>query len=315
MNDYVCNFDTHCDSRLQKPKSYVTKRSVSSFINKHQVNLISCFLIDKPLWQIKNMVTLLLQHGQINNVKSSNVEELHYFFQKKTKSSSQEHENMKSGLPDACWWMMIQNVLLHMILVFANKNHNEYQNDTHNLQSFDSILLVFYSIMVFSVILDSSLITENVLDIQSFFLILAFHINDIDHAEFFYFQYSELYLRYTTYTSHIPHQYLGITQCFHNCSAYIRVVYCLYMIKHYAFTHFLLVNFEKWKFSKLNLSYNINFSEKKKICDHDFGAISFDAAHDEHNNLHFCIYCRFNCVLGKFTDIMCICPDLFLYSY
>ena len=37
--------------------------------------------------------------------------------------------------------------------------------------------------MVFSVIFDSSFIIKNVLDIQSFFLLLAFHINDI-HYDF-----------------------------------------------------------------------------------------------------------------------------------
>ena len=71
--------------------------------------------------------------------------------------------------------------------------------------------------MVFLVIFDSSLIIENVLDIQRFFLVLAFYINDIDH---------------------------------------------------------------------------------------DFSAASFDAAHDHHNNLNFCVYYHFNCVLGKFTDIV-----------
>ena len=49
--------------------------------------------------------------------------------------------------------------------------------------------------------------------------------------------------------------------------------------------------------------------------DHDFNAFSFDASHDDHNILNFCIYCHFNCVLIKFTDIMSICPDLFLCSY
>ena len=44
-------------------------------------------------------------------------------------------------------------------------------------------------------------------------------------------------------------------------------------------------------------------------------AFSLDAAHEDHNNLNFCIYFHFNCVLMKATDIMCICPDLFLCSY
>ena len=48
---------------------------------------------------------------------------------------------------------------------------------------------------------------------------------------------------------------------------------------------------------------------------HDFSAFSFDAAHDDHNNLNFCIYCHFNGVLMKFTNIMCVFPDLFLCSY
>ena len=82
--------------------------------------------------------------------------------------------------------------------------------------------------MVFSVIFDSSLIIKNILDIRSFFSILAYHIKDIDH---------------------------------------------------------------------------------------DFSALSLDAAHGDHNNLKFCIYCHFNCVLMKFTDIICICLDLFLCSY
>ena len=120
----------------------------------------------KTLWQMKSMVKLMLQHTQIDHVKSSNVEELHYFLNKIPKSSSQKHENMKSCLPNTCWWY---RTFCYMISVIANKNHNEYQNNTHNLQSsFDSILIVFYSIMVFSVIFDSSLIIENVLDIQSF---------------------------------------------------------------------------------------------------------------------------------------------------
>ena len=37
---------------------------------------------------------------------------------------------------------------------------------------------------------------------------------------------------------------------------------------------------------------------------------SFDDAHDCHNNLNFCIHCHSDCILR--TDIMCICPDLFL---
>ena len=75
---------------------------------------------------------------------------------------------------------MIQNVLLHMIFGIANQNNNEYQNYIHNLQSsFDSALIEFHSIMVLSVIFESSLIIENVLHIQSYFLILAFQINDI----------------------------------------------------------------------------------------------------------------------------------------
>ena len=160
------------------------------------------------------MIKLVLQHKQIDHVKSNNVEELHYFFHK--------YQNHNASL------LMIHNVLSYDSCYY-NKNHNEYQNNTHNLQSsFDSILIVFYSIMVFSVIFDSSLIIESVLDISSFFSILAFHINDIDH---------------------------------------------------------------------------------------DFSPFSFDAAHDDDNNLNFRIYCHFNCVLMKFTDIMCICPDLFLCSY
>ena len=93
-----------------------------------------------------------------------------------------------------------------------------------------------------------------------FFRSTHLHLNK---TEFFYFQYSELYLRHTTHTLHIPHQYLGKTLWFANCSAYIRVVYCLCTIKHYAFTHFVFPNFEKWKFPKLNLSYTISFSKKK----------------------------------------------------
>ena len=49
--------------------------------------------------------------------------------------------------------------------------------------------------------------------------------------------------------------------------------------------------------------------------DHDFSAFSFNAAHDKHNNLNFCIYCHFNSVLMEFTDIMCVCLGLFLCSY
>ena len=49
--------------------------------------------------------------------------------------------------------------------------------------------------------------------------------------------------------------------------------------------------------------------------DNDFNAFSLSAAHDNHHNLNFCIYCLFNCVFMKFTDIMCICPDLLLCSY
>ena len=35
----------------------------------------------------------------------------------------------------------------------------------------------------------------------------------------------------------------------------------------------------------------------------------------DQNNLSFCIYCHFNCVLIKFIDIMSICTDLFLCPY
>ena len=84
---------------------------------------------------------------------------------------------MKSRLSDTrCWY-----VLWHDFII-ANKNHNGHPNNIHNLQSsFDSILIVLYSTMMLSEIFNSSLIIENVLDIQSFFSILAFHINDIDH--------------------------------------------------------------------------------------------------------------------------------------
>ena len=54
-----------------------------------------------------------------------------------------------------------------------------------------------------------------------------------------------------------------------------------------------------------------HFFKKYDFRKYDFRACSFDAAHDYHNNLDFCIYCRFNCMLMKFADIMCICPDLF----
>ena len=40
------------------------------------------------------MVKLVLQHKQNDHVKSSNAEELDYFFDKIPKSSSQKHENM-----------------------------------------------------------------------------------------------------------------------------------------------------------------------------------------------------------------------------
>ena len=45
--------------------------------------------------------------------------------------------------------------------------------------------------------------------------------------------------------------------------------------------------------------------------DNDLRSFSFDAAHDDHYNLN----CRIYYVLRKFTDIMCICLDLFLCSY
>ena len=113
-----------------------------------------------------------------------------------------------------------------MTFIITNKNHNDHQNNTLNIQSsFDFIFIVLYGILVFSIIFDSCLIIDNVLDMQSLSQ-LAFHINGTDH---------------------------------------------------------------------------------------DFMAFSSDAAHDYHNNLNFCIYCHFNCVL-KFTDIICICSDLFLCS-
>ena len=122
--------------------------------------------LTKTLWQIKNMVKLVRQHKQIDHVKSNNIKELHYFFNKIPKSSSQKHENMKSGLPDICWWC---RTVWYMIFVIASKITIKYQNNTHKLQSwFDSILIVFYNIMVFSVIFDSSLILENVLDTHCF---------------------------------------------------------------------------------------------------------------------------------------------------
>ena len=34
--------------------------------------------------------------------------------------------------------------------------------------------------------------------------------------------------------------------------------------------------------------------------DNDFSAFSFHAAHDDNNNLNFCICCHFNCVFMKF---------------
>ena len=48
---------------------------------------------------------------------------------------------------------------------------------------------------------------------------------------------------------------------------------------------------------------------------HDFSAVNFDAAHDDHNNSNFCTYCYFNCVLKKLNDVVCICLDVFLCSY
>ena len=50
----------------------------------------------------QKMVKLVLPHKQIDHVKSSNMEEMHYFFNKIPKSSSQKHENVKSSLPDTC---------------------------------------------------------------------------------------------------------------------------------------------------------------------------------------------------------------------
>ena len=95
------------------------------------------------------MMKLVLQHKQIDHAKSSNVEELHYFFNKTSNSSSEKHENIKSGSFDTFRW---HKTFCYIIFGIANKNHNEYQNKTHNLQSsFDSILIVFHSIMVFSV--------------------------------------------------------------------------------------------------------------------------------------------------------------------
>ena len=82
------------------------------------------------------------------------------FFNKIPKLSSEKHETMISRVPDTCWWY---KTFCYMIFIIANINYNEHQNSTHNMtrnlqSSFDSILIVFYNIMVCSVIFDSSLI-------------------------------------------------------------------------------------------------------------------------------------------------------------
>ena len=79
------------------------------------------------------------------------------------------------------WYLLvIENVLLHDVYYCKQKSWTSKKH-TYLKSSFDSILIVFYNIIVFSVIFNSSLIIYNVLDIQSFFSILAFHINDIHH--------------------------------------------------------------------------------------------------------------------------------------
>ena len=57
-----------------------------------------------------------------------------------------------------------------------------------------------------------------------------------------------------------------------------------------------------------------NLKELHYFSKYDFDAFIFDAAYDYHNSLNVCIYCHFNCVLMTFTDIICICPDLFSCS-
>ena len=109
--------------------------------------------LGKPLWYIKNMVKLEQQHKQIDQVKSSNAEELQYFFNKIPKSSSQKHKN---EIRYTWYVLMIKNVLLHDFC-YCKQKSQWISNNTHNLQSsFDSMLIVFYSIAVFSVLFDPS---------------------------------------------------------------------------------------------------------------------------------------------------------------
>ena len=124
----------------------------------------------KTLWQMKNMVELVQQHKQIDHLKSSNVEDLHYCFNKIPKSPSQKDENMKSCSPNTCcdtehfvtWFLSLQTKITMNIKI----THRTYN---HHLISY-----WFYSIIVFSAIFGWSLIIENVLDIQTFFPNISF---------------------------------------------------------------------------------------------------------------------------------------------
>ena len=207
-----------------KPKKLIS-RARFRFRNTHTKNAWKTFEnleiyteTEKTIVTDQKMVKLVLQHEQIDNVKPSTVEDLHYFPIK-----YQNHHLKNTKTWNQVYLILVDDTERFVTCDFCccKQKHNEYQNYTHNLQSsFDSILIVFSNITVFCVIFDY----RECFDIHSFFIILAFHINDIVH---------------------------------------------------------------------------------------DFSAFSFDAAHDDYNNLNFCIYCHFNCVLGKITDIMCIFPDLF----
>ena len=93
-----------------KPKKLISKARLM-FWNTQKKCL-------KNIWKlgnwIKNMVKLVLQHKQIDNVKSSNVKELHYFLNK----YQNHHLNSTKTWNQVSWCLlMIQNVLLHMISV------------------------------------------------------------------------------------------------------------------------------------------------------------------------------------------------------
>ena len=73
-----------------------TKKMLEKYLKPHKLTL----KLKKTTVTDKKMVKLVLQHKQIDHVNSSNMQELHYFFNKIPKSSSQKQQNMKSGLPD-----------------------------------------------------------------------------------------------------------------------------------------------------------------------------------------------------------------------